>query len=241
MEDDVDMSSLYKQNTAPVSDTSPAAADLKRYKRIRLFADAGRASAQYLLAKMLAEGNGVQKNVYLADDYFTKAFRNSLADAEIMAGTVHNQELYDALEYDEVLSGAAACYRVGRMYENGDGCFQDMAKAVEYYQVAAKLRHVPSEYRLWQLLGCAAKNYSDFERGYAYLKGAAAGGSLAANYEYGRLLLIHMDNDSRKYGLYLVQRAARHGYTKAADYLKQAFRPPARREQQLRHSHSLAR
>lgn len=235
------MSSLYKQNTAPVSDTPPTAADLKRFNRIRLFADAGRASAQYLLAKMLAEGNSVPQNPYLADDYFTKAFHNSLDDADIMADTVHNQELYDALEYGEVLSGAAACHRVGQMYENGEGCFQNAVKAVEYYQVAAKLRHVPSEYRLWRLLGCKAKTYSDFERGYAYLKDAVAGGSLAATYEYGCLLTIHKDVDSKEYGLFLVQRAAKHGYTKAADYLKQAFRPPARREQQPRHSHSLAR
>lgn len=235
------MSSLYKQNTAPISDIPPSAADLKRYKRICLFADAGRAAAQYQLAKMFRDGNGVRKNVYLADEYFTKAFRNSMDDAEIMANTVRNQELYNALEYDAVLSGAAACHRVGRMYENGEGCFQDTAKAVEYYQIAAKLRHVPSEYRLWQLLGCAAKNYSDFERGYAYLKNAAAGGSLAANYEYGRLLLIRMDDASKEYGLFLVQKAAKHGYTKAAEYIKQAFRPPARREQQTRHSRSLAR
>ncbi|MFT9076322.1 tetratricopeptide repeat protein [Ethanoligenens sp.] len=234
------MSSLYKQ-TAPVSNTPPPAADLKRYTRIRLFADAGRASAQYLLAKMLVEGNGVQKNVYLADEYFVKAFRNSLDNADIMANTVRNPDLYDALEYGEVLSGAAACYRVGRMYENGEGCFQDIDKAVEYYEVAAKLRHVPAEYRLWRLLGCKAKTYSNFEQGHAYLKDAAMGGSLAATYEYGRLLLIHIDNDSKKYGLYLVQRAAKHGYAKAVDYLKQAFRPPARREQQPRHSHGLER
>lgn len=73
---------------------------------------ADHAFAQYFLARMYADGTGVEKNQETAAEWYRKAAEKGVADAQ---------------------------YRLGKMYEDGTGVPGDMEYAYGWYTVAAHL------------------------------------------------------------------------------------------------------
>lgn len=73
---------------------------------------ADHAYAQYFVGRMFAAGQGVEKNIETAADWYRKASEHGVADAQ---------------------------YRLGNLYEQGEGVPQDMESAYAWYSVSAHL------------------------------------------------------------------------------------------------------
>jgi len=76
---------------------------------------ADHAFAQYFVGRMYAAGQGVEKNMETAADWYRKAAELGVADAQ---------------------------YRLGTLYEEGDGVVRDIESAYGWYSVAAHLGNV---------------------------------------------------------------------------------------------------
>ncbi len=76
---------------------------------------ADHAFAQYFVGRMYAAGQGVEKNMETAADWYRKAAELGVADAQ---------------------------YRLGTLYQEGSGVPQDMESAYGWYSVAAHLGNV---------------------------------------------------------------------------------------------------
>jgi TPR repeat protein len=115
-------------------------------------AKSGDAFAQRDLAVCYYMGNGVTKNLEMAEYWWKSAADKGVIDAcrGLFAMYLAKQEFSAALPYAEKLAGhggADAAYNIGVMYSKGNGVPKDDAKAVEWYTKAAELCN--GQYRNW--------------------------------------------------------------------------------------------
>ena len=105
-------------------------------------ANEGEVAAQTMVANMLLQGMGVEKNSDLAYNYYFKAAVQNDAEALYMYGWYALKKIdeKEGLEYIIKSADASyleALYSLGGMYYFGmHGCQKDMTKAFEYYEKA---------------------------------------------------------------------------------------------------------
>lgn len=113
----------------------------------RTLADRGSATAQLHLGWMYQEGLGVQRNTDEACQWYKKAAESGSPLGQFYLGTFYAREK----NYQQAvvtLSKAAAqnympaIYRLGQMYDVGEGVAPDRKKALEYIEQAAKMGHL---------------------------------------------------------------------------------------------------
>lgn len=107
-------------------------------------AKAGDAFAQRDLAVCYYYGNGITKNIDMAEHWWKSAADKGVVDAlrGLYALYLGKKNYVAALSYETRLAehGAAdAAYNIGVMYSKGDGVAKNEAKAVEWYRRAAEL------------------------------------------------------------------------------------------------------
>lgn len=141
----------------------------------RYAAEKGQVGARWKLARMYAEGDGVNR-----DDYQAFQFYSEIAQQEIEPGSQEDTYVSDALvalgsylkagipgspiKADPVTASefymrAAATYRnpaaqfeVGKMYLNGDGVRKSVRQAARWFQLAAEKGHAGAQATLGNLL-----------------------------------------------------------------------------------------
>ena len=115
--------------------------------QFRALADHGSATAQLHLGWMYQEGLGVQRNTDEACQWYKKAAESGSPPGQFYLGTFYAREK----NYQQaviMLSKAAAqnympaIYRLGQMYDAGEGVTLDRKKAIEYIEKAAKMGHL---------------------------------------------------------------------------------------------------
>lgn len=177
-------------------------------------AEAGEATAMYMLGLMHYHGRGVNLNHREALRWYLQAAEAGEAVAMTNLGSMyHNGEVGDpnykeavrwtrqAAEADE----AQAMANLGVMYENGHGVpKKDYVKAMEWYRKAAEMGLTDSMVSLGRLYssGGLSLEKDDIQAAHWFLKGAEAG-SARAMYHLGTFYELRQggtqDNDKARY------------------------------------------
>lgn len=100
---------------------------------MKMVADSGNGRAQYMVAQYLENGSGIEKSPALAQEYYSKALENFLAEDS---------------ENPSVWTQST----IAKMYEKGMGTGQDPEKAFQFYQLAAGGGHTFSQYKTAECL-----------------------------------------------------------------------------------------
>lgn len=110
-------------------------------------AHGGSKTAQLMVGWMYQVGRGVEQNVGEARRWYKRAADAGSPAAQFYLGLLHRVEgaFPDALRGFEAAASqdyAPALYRLGRMYDVGEGAQIDRDKAYEYLARAARLGHL---------------------------------------------------------------------------------------------------
>jgi uncharacterized protein len=173
---------------------------------LRYAADGGESLAQWKLAKMYADGDGVTRDDRKAFDYFSRIVEHftdddpdpslrSAASAAFVAVGLYLREgiasakvpadperAFDLFRYAATFfRSAEAQYNVARMYLEGYGVKKDLRQGVSWLDLAARKGHVQAEALLGQLMFTGvAGGMGQRPRGLMYLtlaREAASGSS----------------------------------------------------------------
>ncbi len=119
------------------------------YNWCKKSAEQGYGLAEYELAESLQTGWGVTKDPATALDYYFKASKQGVPEAQYALGLLYEfgdggvkQSYYQARTLYMWASGkgySPATYRVGTMYEEGKGIRPSMAAALRWYRKAAAM------------------------------------------------------------------------------------------------------
>lgn len=120
-------------------------------------AEDGFTPAQYQLAMMYKNGQGVRKNAQKAFELLTLAAKQNDSDAQFdlslmySEGNVVEKDLIKAFNLMTRSANkglASAQYNLGVMYYKGQGVAKDNVKAADWYQKAAKLNYALAQFNL---------------------------------------------------------------------------------------------
>lgn len=117
-------------------------------QQFRALADHGSATAQLHLGWMYQKGLGVHRNTDEAGQWYKKAAESGSPPGQFYLGTFYFYEEKNYQQAVVMLSKAAAqnympaIYRLGQMYDVGEGVAPDQKKALEYIEQAAELGHL---------------------------------------------------------------------------------------------------
>lgn len=119
------------------------------YAWCRKAAEQGYGPAEYETAASLQSGMGADKDMAAALDYYMRASRQGVPEAQYALGRLYEsgeggvtQSYYQARTLYMWASGkgyAPATYRVGTLYEDGRGVRPSMAAALRWYRKAASM------------------------------------------------------------------------------------------------------
>ena len=148
----------------PPRDPAYAAFDDGRYltalELAKTAAAAGEPTAHTLIARLYAEGLGVQRDPKVAADWYGKA-------AEL--GDVNAQ------------------FALGLLYAKGDGVPKDLDAAAHLFEQAAKAGSVPAKYNLGLLYASGDGRPQDVVKAAALITEAAKGGEPQARFDLGQM------------------------------------------------------
>ncbi len=144
---------------------------------LRYAADSGESLAQWKLAKMYADGDGVARDDSKAFDYFSKiiehftdddpdpGLRSAASSAFVAVGLYLREGIasakvpadperaFDLFRYAATFfRNADAQYNVARMYLDGNGVKKDVRQGVSWLDLAARKGHVQAQALLGQLM-----------------------------------------------------------------------------------------
>jgi TPR repeat protein len=163
---------------------------------LRYAADGGESLAQWKLARMYAEGDGVARDDRKAFDYFSKivehfadddpdpSMRSMASNAFVSLGQYLRagiasaklapdpERAFDLFRYAATFfRNADAQYNVARMYLDGVGVKKDMRQAMNWLDLAARKGHPGAQARLGQMMfdGEAGGGAAQRSRGLMYL------------------------------------------------------------------------
>ena len=197
-------------------------------KFFRLISDAedGGAYAQYKLGKMYRDGKGTPEDDAKAVEWFTRAAKQGLADAQYSLGRLyfwggvgfskdHTQPLQWLIEAAN--SGFRPAYfLLGDIYEYGRRDLQqDETKAVKWYTPAAEQGHPDFQYRLGCVLCRVEVSSEDHTKGIEWLTKAAEWGHTDAQFKLGRIYLYECSPEENSQGVEWLTEAAEQGHTVA--------------------------
>jgi uncharacterized protein len=172
---------------------------------LRYAADGGESLAQWKLAKMYADGDGVARDDRKAFDYFSRIVehftdddpdpsqRSAASAAFVAVGTYLREGIasakvpadperaFDLFRYAATyFRSAEAQYNVARMYLEGSGVKKDLRQSVSWLDLAARKGHVQAQALLGQLMFTGVAGVGQRPRGLMYLtlaREAASGSS----------------------------------------------------------------
>jgi TPR repeat protein len=126
-------------------------------KQLTLEAEKGNVLAIYDLGRIFANGLGVERNPYRANDYYVNALTG-----------FQEVESRKAWKYTE--------YRIGKMFTAGLGTEQDYLAAAQWFGLSAEKKYKYAQYSLGVLYHCGQGVEQDFQTAFAlYLKSAKQG------------------------------------------------------------------
>jgi len=104
-------------------------------------------SAQLFIGWMYHAGKGVKQNLDEAFRWYKKAAENESQEAQFYLATLYRSkhEYQEAIEWFKKSASKGylpALYRLGKMYDIGEGVNKDEKRAFEYLEQAAKMGHV---------------------------------------------------------------------------------------------------
>ena len=120
----------------------------------KTLADSGDCNAQFKIGKMCYKGKECEKNFALATYYLTSGLSTQKNDYAIyLLGRIFHlsEKFKEALQhYTSIISEhfPKSNYRLGTIYENGQGVKRSLQKAEEHYQIASDHNHMKAAYRL---------------------------------------------------------------------------------------------
>ncbi|MFV1982449.1 MAG: tetratricopeptide repeat protein [Thiohalomonadales bacterium] len=121
-----------------------------RYKEFITEADNGSGAAMYELGIMTERGHGTEKNIEKAIAWYIKAVENDYPSANVRLGKLYLEGVSVDKNYDLAFkylqsakksNASGAYYYLAVMYENGYGTKQDLTRAKQHYDKAAKWGH----------------------------------------------------------------------------------------------------
>ena len=191
----------------------------------------GNAKAQYLLAHCYSSGNGIEKNVEKAEEWFLKSANQGYADAQYDLAESHALHAKDNKDKEIIASWLIkaaqsghirAMVRLGQLYYNGEGVKEDYDKSVELWEKAVKAKNADAMYLLGKhrFTGRGLFNSGkDVDKAIALWADAVALGHVDAAYElaeyyYHGVGLLNSGKDRGK-ALSLYEKAAQSGHLEA--------------------------
>jgi TPR repeat protein len=152
------LANLYRDRASPLWHSIKAAALMTKA------ADQRHPAAAYALSEMYEKGEGVERNVKLADEWLRKAAGYGVPEAEFKLakfyltgafGHSFPQDYRAALDWFRRAAAhgiGEAEYEVGLRYERNEGVdAPDMVLAVTSFLKAAELGYAPAQYRMGQM------------------------------------------------------------------------------------------
>ncbi len=147
-------------------------------------ASAGNVDALYWLGQMYVSGTGVAQNLSLAETYLQKAAQKGHPGAAMrlqeLRGSRSQRENGGAsisnLQSRAQSGDRDAQYKLGVIYDRGDGVARNAAKAVEWYTIAAKAGVPAAQERLGIMHMRGEGTQKDLMTAYIWLKIAAGNG-----------------------------------------------------------------
>ena len=121
------------------------------------WAEEGDADAQWHLGCIYGNGEGVQKNLSKAEEWYQKSAEQGDSTYQWLLGSMYEcgeiveKNFSKAVEWYQKSAeqgDAEGQWRLGSMYENGEGVEKDLAKAVEWYQKSAEQGDSNGQYHL---------------------------------------------------------------------------------------------
>ena len=193
-------------------------------------ADKDFASAQYNLALMYANGQGVQQDNKQALYWYQRSADQGLASAQYnlarlyFSGQGVQQDYRKAVYWYQKAAGqgnANAQFNLAHRYGAGQGVQKDSKQAVYWYQKAADQGHADAQYLLGFMYNGGIGVQKDYKQAaYWFLKAAAQGIADAQYnlaYKYANGQGVQQDN---KQALYWFQQSAAHGHKEAINLLR---------------------
>ena len=160
--------------------------------KVKPAAIAGDPAAQYLLAALYINGNGVPKDIDAATTWLERSAAQGYARAQADLGASYLEGRYQARDTTrarDLLEKAAqqgepgGLYNLGVMYRDGLGTSPDLGKAERYFLAAAEKGHALAQYGVARL----AYDRNDFATAARWYQKAADQGDQEAAYNLGYL------------------------------------------------------
>ena len=131
---------------------------VSRFKKTMPVAEQGDPKAQFAIAKMYEEGDGVRQDMREAVKWYMKAADQGFPNAQFQIGWMYangiglRQDYAQAAKWYRIASTFShhteAQFRLGELYFNGRGVEHDYGKAIEYYKLAASKGHAAAQFIL---------------------------------------------------------------------------------------------
>jgi uncharacterized protein len=193
-------------------------------KELRKPAEKGNAQAQYKVGRMYAFGEGVAKDLSLAQDWYRKAAEQQDVQAQIMLGGMYANG--EGVPKD--LGLAAAWYRkaaeqqdvqaqtmLGWMYANGEGVPKDLGLAAAWYRKAALLGDAVAQQNLGWMYQHGQGINRDHKGAVAWYRMSAEQGRVEAQMELGWMYENGDGVKDVKLAAAWYRKAAEHGLADA--------------------------
>ena len=155
----------------------------------------------YRLGQMTYQGFGTEKDIEKAINYLEKAVELKNENAILLLSKIYielenNEKLSEVMKLLTDLSengSSRAAYSLGRIYAT-KGLFQDIEKAIYYYEIADKENNEHAQYGLGKIYVDKKSSFFDEEKAIYYFNLSSDHGNSYAQYGLGK---IYSDVDSK--------------------------------------------
>lgn len=156
----------------------------------RKAAEQGHAEAQFSLANMYSDGDGVSQHYATAAKWYRKAADQGHAKAQLNLAVMYGegqgvkQDFAKAVQWCRKAAAqgsAAAHFNLGYLYDKGKGVKKDLAQAAKWYRKAADLGDVDAQFRLASMYASGKGVMKDRAEAEKWYRKAAEQGHAKAN------------------------------------------------------------
>ena len=219
----------------------------RELEALKTMAEQGLALAQYNLALMYKNGEGVERNLQEAFSWYRKVAEQGLALAQYNLAYMYyrgegvERNFQKAFEWFHKVAEqglALAQYNLAVMYYNGKWRERSFGEAFEWYRRAAEQGYAPAQYNLAIMHYNGAGIEKNIQEAFSWYRRAAEQGYAKAQYN---LAIMHYNgagiekNIQEAFSWY--RRAAEQGYAKAQYNLAQMYYHGEGIEKNLQEAH----
>lgn len=174
----------------------------------------GDAKAQFNVAGMYKNGQGVQRDREKAVYWYTLAVEQNYEQAKAAIALMQaNERRYNKAKKAAGSGKMEAEYKLGSIYENGKGTSIDLNQAKQWYTVAAEKGHAKAQYSLARIFYDNRKKNSDGKVAFNWFLKSAERGYSPAQYYLAEMYLKGNDvKRNPEQALDWYQKAAEGGY-----------------------------